>query len=63
METIINKMKVSALNGMKRLYDQRRLFQEIAYGKGLATFSRMSPKANKTKDKINRMRDFIRQKH
>jgi hypothetical protein len=29
----------------------------------IETFSRMYPKANKTADKMNHMRDSIRQKH
>ncbi len=63
IETFINKIKGSALKSMKRLGDQSRRFQEIVYGKGLETFSRMSYKANKTKDKMNHMRDSILKKH
>jgi hypothetical protein len=44
--------------------DGRNIYvQEIVYGKSLETFSRMYPKANKTKDKMNHMRDSIRKKH
>ena len=60
---IYEKIKGSALKSMKRIGDQSRRFQEIVYGKSLETFSRMYPKANKTKDKMNHMRDSIRKKH
>jgi len=63
IETFMDKIKGSALKSMKRIGDQSRRFQEIVYGKGLETFSRMYPKANKTKDKMNHMRDSIRKKH
>jgi hypothetical protein len=48
---------------MKRIGDQSRRFQGIVYGKSMETFSRMNLRANKTKDKINQMRDSIQKKH
>ena len=63
IETFMDKIKVSALKNMKRIGDQRRRFQEIVYGKSLEKFSRMYPKANKTRDKMNLMKDSIRKKH
>jgi hypothetical protein len=51
------------MKSMKRIGDQSRRFQEIVYGKGMETFSRMNLKANKTKDKINQMRDSIKKKN
>jgi len=62
IETFMDKIKSSALKSMKRIGDQSRRFQEIVYGKGLKKLSRMYPKANKTKDKMNHMRDSIRKK-
>ena len=63
IETVIDKIKGSALKSVKRIGDQSRRFQEIVYGKGKKTFSRMNLRANKTKDKIHQMRDSIQKKH
>ncbi|WP_419656650.1 uncharacterized protein Dvar_57570 [Desulfosarcina variabilis str. Montpellier] len=63
IETLMDKIKGTAMKSMKRIGDQRRRFQEIVYGKGMETFSRMNLRANKTKDKINQMRDSILKKH
>ena len=63
IETLMDKIKSAAMKSMKRIGDQSRRFQEIVYGKGMETFSRMNLKANKTKDKINQMRDSIKKKH
>ena len=63
IETFMDKIKSSALKSMKRIGDQSRRFQEIVYGKGLETFSRMYLKVNKTKEKINQMRNSIQKKH
>ena len=62
IETFMDKIKSSALKSMKRIGDQSRRFQEIVYGRGLETFSRIYPKANKNKDKMDHMRDSNRQK-
>ena len=63
IQTFMDKIKSSALKSMKRISDQSRRFQEIVYGKGMETFSRMYPKANKPEDKIHHMKDSIRKKH
>jgi hypothetical protein len=63
IETLMDKIKSAAMKSMKRIGDQSRRFQEIVYGKGMETFSRMNLKANKTKDKINQMRDSIKKKN
>lgn len=63
IETFMDKIKGAALKSMKRIGDQSRRFQEIVYGKGMETFSRMYLRANKTKDKIHQMRDSIQKKH
>ena len=63
IETLMDKIKSAAMKSMKRIGDQRRRFQEIVYGKGMETFSRMNLRANKTKDKINQIRDSIQKKH
>ena len=62
IETFMDKIKSSALKSMKRIGDQSRRFQEIVYGRGMETFSRIYPKANKNKDKMDHMRDSNRQK-
>lgn len=63
LETFMDKIKSTALKSMKRISDQNRRFQEIVYGKGMETFSRMYPKTNKPEDKIHHMKDSIRKKH
>lgn len=63
IETFMDKIKGAVLKSMKRIGDQSRRFQEIVYGKGKETFSRMYIRANKTKDKIHHMRVSIRKKH
>ena len=63
IETFMDKIKDSALKSMRRIGDQSRRFREIVYGKGVETFSRVYPKTNKIKDKMNQMRDSIRKKH
>jgi len=63
IEKFMEKVKASAVKSIKRIGDQSHRFQEIVYGKSLETFSRMYSNANKTKDKMNHMRDSIRKKH
>ncbi len=63
IETFMEKIKGSALKSMERIGDQSRRFREIVYGKGMEAFSRINPKTNKIKDKMNHMRDSIRKKH
>ena len=63
IETLMDKIKVAAMKSMKRIGDQSRRFQGIVYGKSMETFSRMNLRANKTKDKINQMKDSIQKKH
>jgi uncharacterized protein YlbG (UPF0298 family) len=63
IETLMDKIKGAALKSMKRIGDQSRRFQEIVYGKGKETYSRMYLSANKTKDKIHHMRVSTRKKH
>jgi hypothetical protein len=63
IETVMDKIKGAAMKSMKRIGDQSRRFQEIVYGKGMETFSRMNLRANKTKDKINQMKNSIQKKH
>ena len=63
IETVMDKIKGAAMKSMKRIGDQSRRFQEIVYGKGMETFNRMYLRANKTKDKINQMKNSIQKKH
>ena len=62
IETFMDKIKGAALRSMKRIGDQGRRFQGIVYGKGMETFSRIYPRAKKTKDKIHHTEDSIRKK-